>query len=81
MRLRLVVALLFPISELTYGKECSLFVASASDSYSIRLWTLNNNTCVDTLVGHRHHVLVIEVYDYGKMLASGSLDGIVKLWS
>ena len=38
--------------------------------FSIRLWTLNNNACVDTLVGHTHHVLDIEVYDEGARLAS-----------
>ena len=43
--------------------------------------TLNNNTCVDTLFGHTHHVLAIEAYDNGHRLASGALNGIIKLWS
>ena len=60
------------ISGIISREEDGLFVASASDSFSIRLWTLNNSTYVDTFVGHSHHVLAIEVYDNRTMLTSGT---------
>ena len=41
---------------------------------------MDNGECIGTLVGHTDWVLAVETLVIGKLLASGSRDGTVRLW-
>ena len=54
--------------------------ASASDDKTIKLWTLSDGRCVNTLKGHTSYVTALEVVANG-VLASASSDETIRLWS
>ncbi|TIB97034.1 hypothetical protein E3Q18_02824 [Wallemia mellicola] len=53
-------------------------VSSSNDSF-IKLWDLNTHLCIQTLIGHRTAIQSTTIKD--DILASGSSDGEIRLWS
>jgi WD40 repeat protein len=65
-----------------------LFLASAHEDQSIRLWHFSQNLATpssrepyQTLRGHQNRVFAITFSPDGNTLASGSLDRSIKLWN
>src|SRR5437868_2793397 len=54
-------------------------LASGSNDNSIKVWDVQNQTCIATLPGHTGTVNSLVVLPSG-MLASGSLDNSIKVW-
>ncbi len=55
--------------------------ATASGDRTIKLWSLNDFTCVKTFEGHTNSVLRVDFLTAGMQLLSTAADGLVKLWN
>lgn len=56
------------------------WVASASDDGTVRIWNLENSSCVKVLTAHQHWVRTVAFNLSGTMLASGADDTQIHLW-
>ncbi|KAG8901786.1 U3 small nucleolar RNA-associated protein 13 [Tulasnella sp. 403] len=56
-------------------------VATASGDRTIKLWNLDDYSCVKTYEGHTNSVLRVDFFNRGMQLVTASADGLVKLWS
>ncbi|KAL0218556.1 hypothetical protein P9112_004209 [Eukaryota sp. TZLM1-RC] len=55
-------------------------IAAGSDSGSIRLFDLSNESTSRTFVGHRTSTSCLDFHPYGHVMVSGSVDTNIKLW-
>ena len=55
--------------------------ATASGDRTIKLWSLNDFSCVKTFEGHTNSVLRVDFLVAGMQLLSTGSDGLVKLWN
>jgi len=58
----------------------SLMLATASFDGSVRLWNVQNGTCINVLSRHRDSVYSVCFSPSGEYLASGSLAGQLYIW-
>lgn len=56
-------------------------VASGAADRTIKLWSLDDFTCLKTFEGHTNSVLRIDFMTSGMQLVSAAGDGLVKLWN
>nr|ODO02585.1 U3 small nucleolar RNA-associated protein 13 [Cryptococcus depauperatus CBS 7855] len=56
-------------------------VASGGADRAIKLWSLDDFSCLKTFEGHTNSVLRVDFISYGQQLVSSSSDGLVKLWN
>ena len=63
---------------LTLKKHTNL--VSSSDDNTIKIWDLDSNECVRTLVGHSGFVNCVEILSNGQLI-SGSDDNTIKVWN
>lgn len=54
---------------------------SASADKTLRLWSLQDYSCIRTFQGHTSSVLCCKFINKGMQILSGSADGIMKLWT
>ncbi|KAK6736881.1 hypothetical protein RB195_019524 [Necator americanus] len=59
----------------------SLKAASCSGDMTIKIWSLQDKTCLQTLNGHNSAVFRILFVNHGTQLVSGDSAGIVKIWT
>ncbi len=57
------------------------YLASGSDDYTVKLWSIESQKEQATLRGHLHTVTSVGFSPDGKYLASGSYDNTANLWS
>ncbi|KAF8525267.1 U3 small nucleolar RNA-associated protein [Hysterangium stoloniferum] len=55
-------------------------LASGSGDKTIKLWCLDDFSCLKTFEGHTNSVLRVEFLNAGQRLLSSASDGLVKLW-
>jgi WD40 repeat protein len=55
-------------------------VITASDDDTIKLWRASDGALLDTLTGHTDKVVTLAVSLSDGALASGALDGTIKIW-
>ncbi|KAH8120064.1 WD40 repeat-like protein [Phellopilus nigrolimitatus] len=56
-------------------------LATGSGDKSIKLWSLDDFSCVKTLEGHTNSVLQIDFLNQDLQVASTASDGLLKLWN
>ncbi|KAI0783305.1 WD40 repeat-like protein [Abortiporus biennis] len=56
-------------------------LATASGDKTIKLWSLDDFSCVKTFEGHTNSVLRVDFVNAGMQLVSTASDGLVKLWN
>jgi len=56
-------------------------LATGSGDKTVKLWNLEDFTCVKTFEGHTNSVLRVDFINKGMQLVTSSSDGLVKLWS
>ncbi|KAH6917021.1 U3 small nucleolar RNA-associated protein [Coprinopsis sp. MPI-PUGE-AT-0042] len=55
-------------------------LATGSGDKSIKLWNLDDFSCIKTFEGHTNSVLRVDFYNAGLQLVSTASDGLVKVW-
>nr|XP_020196684.2 coatomer subunit beta'-2 isoform X1 [Aegilops tauschii subsp. strangulata]XP_045087076.1 coatomer subunit beta'-2 isoform X1 [Aegilops tauschii subsp. strangulata] len=70
------------IRELKFNPEDTNSFASASDDYTVKVWSLDSPKSKYTLFGHSHHVYCLDFFkrDGQQYLISGSRDDTAKIW-
>lgn len=63
-----------------FGKT-ERMLATASSDKTVKLWNLEDFTCIKTFEGHTNSVLRVDFINHGMHLVSTGSDGLVKLWS
>ncbi|KAG9000005.1 U3 small nucleolar RNA-associated protein 13 [Tulasnella sp. JGI-2019a] len=56
-------------------------VATASGDKTVKLWSLENYSCIKTFEGHTNSILRVEFLNRGMQLVTAAADGLVKLWN
>jgi U3 small nucleolar RNA-associated protein 13 len=56
-------------------------LATGSGDKSIKLWSLDDFSCLRTFEGHTNSVLRVDFLNNGLQLVSAASDGLVKLWN
>ena len=56
-------------------------LATGSGDKTIKLWSLEDFSCVKTFEGHTNSVLRVDFINAGMQLVSAASDGLVKLWN
>ncbi|KAJ7170145.1 WD40 repeat-like protein [Mycena filopes] len=56
-------------------------LATGSGDKTVKLWSLDDFTCVKTFEGHTNSVLRVDFLNAGMQLVSSGSDGLVKLWN
>ncbi|KZT57066.1 WD40 repeat-like protein [Calocera cornea HHB12733] len=56
-------------------------LASGSADKTVRLWSLDDFSCLKTFEGHTNSVLRVDFLSAGMQLVSTASDGLVKLWN
>ncbi|GAA5826592.1 hypothetical protein JCM11251_002440 [Rhodosporidiobolus azoricus] len=56
-------------------------VATASGDRTVKLWSLQDFSCVKTFEGHSNSVLRVDFLTRGMQLATAASDGLVKIWN
>ncbi|KAF7791219.1 hypothetical protein EIP86_002233 [Pleurotus ostreatoroseus] len=56
-------------------------LATGSGDRTVRLWSLEDFSCVKTFEGHANSVLRVDFVNAGMQMVSAASDGLVKLWN
>lgn len=56
-------------------------LATGSGDKTVKLWSLDDFSCVKTFEGHTNSVLRVDFINAGMQLVSAASDGLVKLWN
>ncbi|KAF8899096.1 U3 small nucleolar RNA-associated protein [Infundibulicybe gibba] len=56
-------------------------LATGSGDKTIKLWSLDDFSCLKTFEGHTNSVLRVDFINMGMQLVSAASDGLVKLWN
>lgn len=56
-------------------------LATGSGDKTVKLWSLDDFTCVKTFEGHTNSVLRVDFLNAGMQMVSTASDGLVKLWN
>ena len=56
-------------------------LATGSGDKTVKLWNLDDFTCVKTFEGHTNSVLRIDFINAGMQMVSSASDGLVKVWN
>lgn len=56
-------------------------LATGSGDKTIKLWSLDDFSCVKTFEGHTNSVLRVDFFNSGVQLVTSASDGLVKLWN
>ncbi|GAA5854118.1 hypothetical protein JCM8547_008235 [Rhodosporidiobolus lusitaniae] len=56
-------------------------LATASGDRTVKLWSLQDLTCVKTFEGHSNSVLRVDFLTRGMQIATAASDGLVKVWN
>ncbi|PPQ72265.1 hypothetical protein CVT24_004682 [Panaeolus cyanescens] len=56
-------------------------LASGSGDKTIKLWSLDDFSCLKTFEGHTNSVLRVDFINAGMQMVSSASDGLVKLWN
>ncbi|KAG6811452.1 hypothetical protein H0H92_007323 [Tricholoma furcatifolium] len=55
-------------------------LATGSGDKTVKLWSLDDFSCIKTFEGHTNSILRVDFLNFGLQVVSTSSDGLVKLW-
>lgn len=67
------------VSDIAWSPD-SIYLASASDDCTIRVWNVEFNECIRVLTGHTYHITTLRFNNKGNLLISGSADEAIRIW-
>jgi U3 small nucleolar RNA-associated protein 13 len=56
-------------------------LATGSGDKTVKLWSLDDYSCVKTFEGHTNSVLKVDFFNSGMQIVSAASDGLVKVWN
>jgi len=68
------------IRAVDFGQYGSLLASGGAGDCALRLWDASTGACISTFEGHTGHIHSLRMVANGHTMASGSLDGTVKIW-
>lgn len=68
------------VTDFSFNKYAKLGVSSSNDK-TIKIWNLDNFTCINNLTGHLSSVTKVKWIYYGTHILSACGNGVVKLWN
>lgn len=68
------------MTDISFSKYAKV-LASCSTDKTIKIWNLNDFSCINTFEGHLSSVLRIHWIYYGTHIISAGADGLVKFWN
>jgi WD40 repeat protein len=68
------------VTSVAFSPDCQR-LASGSWDTCVRLWNINDGSCVASLKGHKAHISFLAFTSDGETLASGSRDGTLRIWN
>lgn len=76
-----VLKVVSKIIKINIRLNCLMLCFSASFDSTVRLWDVERGACIHTLTKHTEPVYSVAFSPDGKLLASGSFDKCVHIWS
>ena len=68
------------VTDLSFNKYAKILASTSTDK-NIKVWNINDGTCLNTLEGHLTSVLKVFWIYYGTHLISSGGDGLIKFWN
>lgn len=68
------------ISDIAFSPINANILASCSDDFTIRLWSITKQKCIKIFKKHTYHVTTLKFISKGNLLISGSADETITIW-
>lgn len=68
------------ISDIAFSPINPNILASCSDDFTIRLWSISKQKCIKIFKKHTYHVTTLKFISKGNLLISGSADETITIW-
>ncbi len=68
------------ITDVALLERSNRLVSSSKDSF-VKIWDLETQHCIQTLIGHRSKVWSLDIDKAGRRLITGSVDAKLRIWS
>ncbi len=68
------------VTDVALLERSNRLVSSSKDSF-VKIWDLETQHCIQTLIGHRSEVWSLDIDKAGRRLITGSVDAKLRIWS
>jgi len=68
------------VNDVVWLDDSGQYLATCSDDFTIRIWDIEKEVCINVLTGHEDFVFCLDKHPFQNILISGSYDEKVKVW-